>query len=77
MLEDLEPVATKRSCKTRSTLVSLEQKDREILLSALVDTSKWSDKGLSVALGQRGIQISNESIGRHRRKLVQPNLITR
>jgi hypothetical protein len=69
MLEDLEPVATKRSCKTRSTLVSLEQKDREILLSALADTSKWSDKGLSVALGQRGIQLSNESIGRHRRKL--------
>lgn len=69
MLENLEPIQTKRPCKTRNTLEGLEQNDREILLSALLDTSKWSDKGLSVALKQRSIQLSNEAIGRHRRKL--------
>lgn len=69
MLEGLEPVTGRRPCKTRTTLKNLEAGDNKILTEALADQAKWSDKGLSVALHQRGIQLSNEAIGRHRRKL--------
>jgi hypothetical protein len=69
MLEGLEPITGKRRCKTRATLEGLESGDNKILTEALADKSKWSDKGLSVALQQRGIQLSNEAIGRHRREL--------
>ena len=69
MLEGLEPVTGRRPCKTRATLKNLDAGDNKILTEALADKSKWSDKGLSVALQQRGIQLSNEAIGRHRREL--------
>lgn len=69
MLEGLEPVTGKRPCKTRATLEDLEAGDKKILTEALADKSRWSDKGLSVALSQRGIQLSNEAIGRHRKEL--------
>jgi hypothetical protein len=69
MLEGLEPVTGKRSCKTRATLESMDAGDKKILTEALANKTKWSDKGLSVALSQRGVQLSNEAIGRHRREL--------
>ncbi len=69
MLEGLEPVTGKRPCKTRATLQGLEAGDKKILTEALANKTKWSDKGLSVALSQRGVQLSNEAIGRHRREL--------
>ena len=69
MLEGLEPITGKRRCKTRATLASLESGDKKILTEALADRNRWSDKGLSVALSQRGIQLSNEAIGRHRKEL--------
>lgn len=68
MLEGLEPVKNYR-CKAKHTADSLEDKDKKIFLDALSDTDKWSDKGLSVALSQRGVNISNEAIGRHRKQL--------
>lgn len=67
MLEGLEPVKNYR-CKARDTAEALEDKDKKIFLDALQDTEKWSDKGLSVALSTRGVKISNEAIGRHRRQ---------
>ncbi len=68
MLENLEPTKKYR-CKVKSTADSLESKDSKIFLEAIADTQKWSDKGLSVALSGRGVKISNEAIGRHRREL--------
>lgn len=68
MLENLEPTRTLR-CKVRTTAATLESKDSKIFLEAIADTEKWSDKGLSVALSGRGVKISNEAIGRHRRQL--------
>jgi len=67
MLEGLEPTKNYR-CKVRDTAKGLEDKDSKIFLEAVTDTEKWSDKGLSVALAFRGVKISNEAIGRHRRK---------
>ena len=68
MLEGLEPVKSFR-CKAKNTADLLDEKDRKIFLDALSDTEKWSDKGLSVALIARGVNISNEAIGRHRKQL--------
>jgi hypothetical protein len=67
MLEGLEPTKNYR-CKVRDTAAGLEAKDAKIFLDAIADTTKWSDKGLSVALSDRGVKISNEAIGRHRRQ---------
>ncbi len=67
MLEGLEPTKNYR-CKVRDTAKGLEDKDSKIFLEAVADNEKWSDKGLSVALAFRGVKISNEAIGRHRRK---------
>jgi hypothetical protein len=69
MLEGLEPVTGRRPCKTRATLEGMDAGDKKILTEALANKTKWSDKGLSVALSQRGVQLSNEAIGRHRREL--------
>jgi hypothetical protein len=68
MLEGLEPTHKYR-CKVKYTAEGLEDKDAKIFLGAVADTDKWSDKGLSVALSNRGVKISNEAIGRHRRQL--------
>jgi len=69
MREGLEPVTGKRRCKTRATLEGMDSGDKKILTEALANKTKWSDKGLSVALSQRGVQLSNEAIGRHRKEL--------
>ena len=68
MLEGLEPKKSYK-CKAKNTADLLDEKDRRIFLDALSDTEKWSDKGLSVALSTRGVNISNEAIGRHRKQL--------
>lgn len=68
MLEGLEPIRQVR-CKVKNTAKQLAEKDSKIFLSAIEDTEKWSDKGLSVALSGKGVKISNEAIGRHRRQL--------
>ncbi len=67
MLEDLEPKKNYR-CKAKTISDNLPESDRKIFLDVLADTNKWSDKGLSVALAERGVMISNEAIGRHRKQ---------
>jgi hypothetical protein len=66
MLEGLAPVSSIRSCKVRTILETLEQEDQRILRDALSDRS-WGDLNLTKALNDRGIDISNFAIRRHRR----------
>jgi len=66
MLEGLTPVAAIRSCKVRTIADTLETEDRRILMDALADRS-WGDLNLTKALNDRGIDISNFAIRRHRR----------
>ena len=68
MLEDLtrpQPVAT--YCKVAHTASTLEQSDRDILLKA-VDDEMWPGKALARQLRERGLQISDTTILRHRRR---------
>jgi hypothetical protein len=64
MLENLEPVAIPRTCKVRTTIESLEPKDRAILENALSD-SRWTPHSLSTALAQRGIALADKLIRKH------------
>jgi hypothetical protein len=64
MLENLQPTKKPPSCKVRTLAESLEAKDRAILESALTD-SKWNPNSLSVALKQRGVELSNKLIRKH------------
>jgi hypothetical protein len=64
MLENLEPSFNLRSCKVRTTIESLEPKDRAILENALND-SRWTPHSLSTALAQRGIALADKLIRKH------------
>ena len=69
MLEGLEPAKSKSEyCKVQQTLETLDDKDTKILTDALADKDRWSDKGLSTALRQRGLSIADTTIAKHRKK---------
>jgi hypothetical protein len=65
MLEGLTPTPRKTNCKVKTVLDGLEQKDRQILLDALQDPS-WPTLTLANSLSERGVEISESPIRRHR-----------
>jgi len=67
MLENLKPDIRRGTCKVADVAATLADKDREILLTAVV-SPEWSGKGLARALKGRGIEISDTTILRHRAK---------
>lgn len=69
LLDGLEPPVKRDSCRVRTILESLEKKDQEILNNALADEITWKAKTLSDSLKQRGLQIVDTGISRHRRQL--------
>ncbi len=66
MLENLQPPTRSYSCRVRSVIDSLEGKDREILIDALADTETWGALPLATALQNRGVDLKQEVIRRHR-----------
>lgn len=66
MLEGLEPPVS-RNCKIARILSELEAKDKQILTTALADRDKWGSLTLSRALRSRGIDLSDNTINKHRR----------
>jgi hypothetical protein len=70
MLEGLEPIKSKSEyCKIAQTMETLDAKDQKILNEALDDRDKWSDKGLSTALRQRGLSIADTTLSKHRKRI--------
>lgn len=67
MLEDLKPKEAVRACKVRTIIDSLSSVDQKILLDAL-DNPLWGDLPLASALNERGVEVSNMSIRKHRRQ---------
>ena len=65
MLEGLEPPVIVRKTRVEEILETLDAKDQKILIDAL-NNPNWSANGLSVALRQRGIKLSQSSIARYR-----------
>lgn len=68
MLEGLTPPNRQITCKVATVADSLEPSDKEILLTAVLDSSNWPVKTLVRALNQRGLQISDTPIIAHRFK---------
>lgn len=66
LLDGLEPHKKARNCRVRSWLGELEQKDADILASALKSPDLWPAKTLSNALKQRGVLLSDSAITHHR-----------
>jgi hypothetical protein len=68
MLEGLsKPLPKEGYCKVADIASSLDPDDRKILLQAVADSS-WAAKALSRQLRERGVQVSDTTILRHRRK---------
>lgn len=66
ILDDLTPPIKKRPCKIRTELEKLDQADRDVLEAALLDRVNWSAIGLSMALKNRGLNLLDTTITRHR-----------
>ena len=67
LLDGLEPIKVRTSCKVRKILETLEKEDRKILETALVDYTTWNNNALARALKVRGIDIKGETLSIHRR----------
>ena len=69
MLEGLTPPTKHQgTCKVGTIAAGLEDKDKAILLDAVMNEQLWPVKTLSKALAERGIQISDSPIYAHRSK---------
>jgi DNA-binding HxlR family transcriptional regulator len=68
MLEGMEPKKRKPSCKVRTVLESLDEKDQVVLVNAISNES-WLSGALARELTARGIAISEKPIVAHRRKV--------
>jgi hypothetical protein len=65
MLEGLTPPKKLTPCKVRDILETLDKSDKEILINALAD-SNWPDRTLANSLTERGLQVSDTPIRKHR-----------
>ena len=67
MLEGLsKPIPVTGYCKVGDIASKLDDNDRKVLLEATADAS-WPAKALSRQLRERGVQVSDTTILRHRR----------
>lgn len=69
LLDNLEPVEAKKSCRVRTVLEGLDESDAQILRDALANEAKFSDYRLMVALRSRGVSLTGDAIHRHRGKV--------
>ena len=66
MLENLEPAKSEKRCKLGRIIDKLEPKDQQIMLAALADFDKWTNRALTNALNERGIDFTVETLRTHR-----------
>jgi hypothetical protein len=66
MLENLQPPVKKTPCKVRDLLETLEPADAEILEAAVLDSARWKIKTLADELNNRGVEISETPLAKHR-----------
>jgi hypothetical protein len=66
MLQDLKPLGAIRSCKVRAILDNLDDADRDILTGAINNTETWNANALAKALTSKGLDISPNTVAKHR-----------
>lgn len=67
MLEGLQPPVRHFSCRVKTVIDGLEDKDAKILEQAIASPD-WASKTLSNELKKRGLLLSDNSITNHRKK---------
>jgi FixJ family two-component response regulator len=68
LLDDLTPPNKYRvQCHYSRLYNKLEPSDQQIL-DGIIEDVTWSNTGLAKALNAKGLEISHQSIARHRRK---------
>jgi hypothetical protein len=67
MLDGLEPPKRVFSCRVRSVLETLDDKDKKIFEVAIQSFDLWPARTLSNALKQRGLVLSDGAIAQHRK----------
>jgi len=74
MLEGLKRPDIIRPCKVRSILDSLNDRDQEILMEALLDP-EWKSHTLAVEMTKLGLTVSANSVHKHRQRSCSCRLI--
>ena len=64
---NIKPSQSEEGCKVARIAHHLDDEDRKIYLKAIEDRETWSAYALEIALKQRGIFVSNDMIGLHRK----------
>jgi hypothetical protein len=64
---NIKPSTTSDKCKVGRIAEHLDDEDSKTYLDAINDTINWSAYALEIALKQRGIFVSNDMIGLHRK----------
>lgn len=67
MLEGLTPPIKESLCAVMVRAADLEPADLKILLDSLAD-ARWSNNALAAALTERGFEISESTVRKHRTK---------
>ena len=67
LLDGLTPTKDIQPCKVGRTIIELEPSDAEVLINALEDP-RWTSRGLSRALADRGIGLSKDTVEAHMKK---------
>lgn len=69
MLEDLTPPQNKTVyCKVDQLAQELDEADRKIFMDAVDSTGVWGARTLSTALRNKGLNIADTTITKHRNK---------
>jgi hypothetical protein len=66
MLENLEPTTRELACKVRTIMTQLDKNDADLFTAYLADDVKWPSNSLSKALKSRGLEISPNTLQKHR-----------
>jgi hypothetical protein len=66
ILSNLKPRHEGKPCKVGQILNELEPEDAHILATALGDYKAWSHRALTIALNDRGIAVTAETVRSHR-----------
>jgi hypothetical protein len=64
---NIKPSIYGDKCKVGNIADHLDDEDRKTYLEAIDDRETWSAYALEIALKQRGIFVSNDMIGLHRK----------
>jgi hypothetical protein len=67
MLEDLKIPVKQTSCRVRTVVSEMSEKDAEILADAVMNPD-WPFRTLEVELFRKGVNLSEKAIKRHREK---------